>query len=245
MPKIPSAQPAPQYSVGQLLVVDPLHPLDVLGALLHDLVELAAADEADRELRRQPGGLEDRLEPMERDQLADEQEAERLVGAPARMEEAVLGADEADAHALAWNLAELGEEVRVRLRVGDDQVGQPERLAVDGEQDPGGEQPLPEALAVGDEGLVERDERVEDERPLARDPARARDVEVARVADDDGVEEIVRARSAAGAPPPPAGAPVRQRAAQLSRCPSQTGVCRSITSTPAPRSADMTSAFRG
>ena len=71
------------------------------------------------------------------------------------MEQPVLGADEAHAHALAGNLPELREEVRVCLRVRDDQVRQLERLAVDGEQDPGGEHPLPEAPAVFDEGLVE------------------------------------------------------------------------------------------
>ena len=182
---------------------------------------------------------------MERDQLADEENAERLVGAPAGMEEAVFRADEADAHARSRNLAELGKEVRVRLRVGDDQVRQPQRPAVDGMQDPRREQSLAEALAIGDERLVERDERVEEERLLAGDAARARNVEVARIADDDRVERVARPRTAAAAPPPRAGAPFPSAADQLSRRPSQTGVCRSITSTPAPRSADITSAFRG
>ena len=73
------------------------------------------------------------------------------------------------------------------------------------------EQPLAEALAVGDERLVERDERVEDERLLARNAARAGDVEVAGIADDDRVEAVARPRTAAETPPPRAGAPCSQR----------------------------------
>ena len=72
---------------------------------------------------------------MERDQLADEEDAERLVGPPAGVEEAVLGADEAHAHARARDLPELGEEVGVRLGVGDDEVGLAERPPVDRGED--------------------------------------------------------------------------------------------------------------
>ena len=142
-------------------------------------------------------------------------------------------------------LAELGEEVRVRLRVGDDEVGLAKRAPVDRRQDRGAEPALLEAPAVADERLVERDERVEDQRPLAGDAPRARDVEVARVADDDGVEGDARRESQphlgeerAGSPPPSArpscrGALPRRRA------------CRSKTSTPASRSAEITWALRG
>ena len=49
------------------------------------------------------------------------------------MEQPVLGADETHLHALAGNLAELREEIRICLRVRDDQVRQLQRLAVDGQ----------------------------------------------------------------------------------------------------------------
>ena len=51
---------------------------------------------------------------------------------------------------------------------------------------------MPEARTIGDERVVERDEGVEEQRLLAGDATCARDVEVARVPDDDGVERVFR-----------------------------------------------------
>jgi hypothetical protein len=129
---------------------------------------------------------------VERDQLADEQCRERLARPPTRPEDPLFGADVADGDSARWDAAELGEKLRVRLRVGDDEVGGAERTPVDRREQPRGDRTRPEAAAVADERVGERDERVEDDRPLAGDAARRREVEVARVADDDDVEAFPR-----------------------------------------------------
>ena len=82
--------------LGQVLVLDPLDPLDVGRALGEQPVELAAADDAERDLGREPRRGEDRLDAVERDQLADEERVEVLRRLPPGPEEALLGADEAD-----------------------------------------------------------------------------------------------------------------------------------------------------
>ena len=59
---------------GQLFVVDPAHVLDVRrGGSTERALELAAADDPEAELGREPRRFEDRLEPVQRDQLADEE----------------------------------------------------------------------------------------------------------------------------------------------------------------------------
>ena len=85
----------------------------------------------------------------------------------------------------------LAEERGVRLRVGDDEVGRAEGGLVDGAHDAGGGRARPEPPAVADERVVERDERVEDDRPPARDAPGGRQVEVPRVADDDDVRVVL------------------------------------------------------
>ena len=172
----------------QVLVGDPAGPLDVRRMLVHHAVELAAADDAHRHVWSEPCRLEDRLQAVERDQLADEEDAKRLVGPPTCVEEPVLRADEADADALAGDPPQLGEEVRVRLGVRDDEVGLPQRTAVDGRQHGRPEPSLAKPPAVGHERLVQRDERVEDQRPAAGDATGPRHVEVPGIADDHGVE---------------------------------------------------------
>ncbi len=167
-------------------------PLDIRGPLLEELVELPAPDYSHVQLRRESRSLEDRLEPVQGNQLPDEEEAERLVRPPGRAEQPLLRAHEADLDPRARDLADLREEVRVRLGVGDDEVGEPECAAVDRGENPCGKRAAPESAAVGDERVVERDERVEDERPLPGDSASAGNVEVTRVADEDGVEGIAR-----------------------------------------------------
>ena len=181
----------------QVLVGDPRDPLDVGRMVVQQAVELTAADNAHGDLGSEPCRLEDRLQAVERDQLADEEDAERLVGPPASVEETVLGADEAHTDTRAGNSAELGEEVRIRFGVRDHEVGLAERPAVDGRQHRGSEPALAKAPAVGDERLVQRNERVEDQRPAARDATGPRDVEVAGVADDHRVEWHPRRESQA------------------------------------------------
>ena len=183
----------PLVLLRQLLVVDPVDPLDVRRPLVEERVELAAADDAKRDLGREARRRQDRLEPVQRDQLADEERVEVLRRLPARPEEPLLGADEADRQPLLGQPAELGEVACVLLRVGDDEVGAPERDPVDPAEDAGGGRARPEAAAVLDEGLVERDERVEDDGTAACDPPGRGQVEVARVADDDGVEALAPA----------------------------------------------------
>ena len=125
---------------------------------------------------------------MQRDQLADEEARERLVRCPARPEQPLLRADEADGEALRGERGKLGQEVGLRLRVGDHEIGPPQRRAVEGEQRPRREAAGPEAPPVGDERVRERDERVEDQRSPARGPPRGRHVRVTGVADGDRVE---------------------------------------------------------
>ena len=51
--------------------------------------------------------------------------------------------------------------------------------------------PCPEPAPIADERVVERDQRVEDERPLPGHAPRVRHVEVPGIADEDDVERVV------------------------------------------------------
>ncbi len=168
---------------GQELVVDPRDPFDVRRVVCEQRLELAAADDADPKLRREPRRRQDRLEPVQRDQLPDEEE--RAAAGPAGTEDPLLSADEAD---LDPARAELAEELRVSLGVGHDEVGRPERGAVDPGERPRGQRAAAEAAAVVDESVGEGDERVQHDRPPSRRPPRRGHVEVAGVADDQRVE---------------------------------------------------------
>ena len=232
---MPSAQPARWSSAGSALVLDPGHVLDVGGRVGEQRVELSRADDAERDLRREPRRGEDRLQAVQRDQLADEQARERLLRRPARLEEPLLGADEADGDAVRVEAGEPGEVVGVRLACRR-RRGRRERSARRSTRRERArrERAGPEAPAVGDERVRERDERVEDDRRAAGGPPRRRQVEVPGIADDDRVEALV----AAAAQEPRLGdaasrAASRGPARQPSRRPSQTGSCRSRTSTPA------------
>ena len=242
LPKIPSAQPAAWSSAGSCSYSTQGTHSTFGGPRVEKPVELPAADDAERELGREPRRLEDRLQPVQRDQLADEERVREGLGGTSRAEDALLRADEADLDPLA--VGELREEAGVLLRVGDDDVGGAKRAAVDERERAARKRAGLEARAIGDERVSERDERVEDHRRSTRRAPRRRQVEVAGVADDHRVVAL-------GRPPEQtklrAREPQRRRRARAPRVarPSHTGSCRSTTSTPAPRRHEITCALRG
>ena len=75
--------------VRQALVVDPRAALDICRRVLHQRLELAAPHDAKAKLGCASRGLEDRLQAVERYQLADEQRSELLRCPPPRREDAV------------------------------------------------------------------------------------------------------------------------------------------------------------
>ena len=167
----PERAPGGAVRLGQLLVVDPRDVGDVRRPGLEQGRLLAVPDDADLDLGRELGGREDRLEPVERDQLADEEGVERLRRMPAGPEEGLVGADEGDRDALVGEPEHAAEERGVRLRVRDHEVGGAEGGLVDGAHDAGGGRPRPEPPPVADERVVQRDEWVEDDRPPPGDAA--------------------------------------------------------------------------
>jgi len=79
----------------------------------------------------------------------------------------------------------------LRCFFGNHEVGDAQGPAVDDPEDARREQALPEPAAIADERVMERDQRVEDERPPAGYASRMRHVEVPRIADEDDVERVV------------------------------------------------------
>ena len=86
------------------------------------------------------------------------------------------------------------------VRVRHDDVRAPEGAPVGKVYDACSGRAAPEPPAVVDERVVERDERVEDDGPPAGDALRCREVEVARIADD---QRVGRALGFARAPQAP------------------------------------------
>ena len=173
---------------GKLVVLDPGDPLDVRRARLEQRVELAGANQPDPDLRRLARGGKDRLEAVERDQLADEQERERLLRRPAGPKEPLLGADEAVLDPLRRQAGEPREIGGVGPCVRDREIGGPERTSVDRGQRPRGRGAGAEPAAVGDERVGQRDEWVEDDGPATGGAPGGGQVEVAGVADEHDVE---------------------------------------------------------
>ena len=126
------------------------------------------------------------LDALERNQLADEERDELVCHVPARLEEPLFSADEA--HGNVAEIGELCEEAGLCLCVRDHDVGGAESVAVDALERTGCERARREAASVGDERVGERHERVEHDRAAARGTVRSRQVEVARIADDERVE---------------------------------------------------------
>ena len=112
---------------------------------------------------------------------------ERLGRLPARTEEPILGADERDLDRRGVELERLAEEARVRDGVRHDDVGAAERDPVDLAHDHRGRRPCAEPAPIRDERVVERDERVEDDRSSPGHAPRRGHVEVPGIADDDDV----------------------------------------------------------
>ena len=101
----------------QLLVLDPVDPLDVRRAARSSSASSWPLPTiAERELRREPRRREDRLEAVQRDQLADEERAESSAAATPGRKSRSSAPTKQTATRSAGRSAELGEEARVAAR---------------------------------------------------------------------------------------------------------------------------------
>ncbi len=204
---------------------------------MEEPVELARPGDPEGDVGHQAGRGEDDLDSVQWDELPDEECVEGTRGRGAGCEEPVVGADEADGHPVGSQPEPLGKERGLRLRIGNDEVGGAECVAVDRGERRRGAAAVAEPPAVGDEGVVQGDERVEDHRPTACDAAGGEEVEVARVSDEHrvGVAPVragARARRGQGALPArpratSSPAPARRRGSPPRRPPPLPGARRS------------------
>ena len=139
---------------GEVLVLDPAQPLDVRRRRGQLVRELAVSDHPERDLRCEPGGLEDGVEPVERDQLSDEERMKRLGRLPARVEQAIFRTDERDVDLAGRQAEGLAEEAGVRGGVCDHDVGAAEGDAVDLADDHRTARACPKPAPVADERVV-------------------------------------------------------------------------------------------
>ena len=72
--------------------------LDIRGNRVEDVLELSAADDAEVDVGCRSRGVQDRLDALQRNQLADEENHEQLAALPARLEQPLFCADVADRH---------------------------------------------------------------------------------------------------------------------------------------------------
>ncbi len=172
---------------GQRLVGHPRHVLDIRRPAAEQRAQLAVADHTKAELGHEPCRREHRIQPVQRDQLADEEHCGRVALLLRRREQALLRADEARGDACRPEPRQRREEARIRLRVGHDQVRGAERMPVEPQQCAARRRAGAEAAAVLDERVPQRDQRVEDHRAVPRDAAGDVEVGLPRVPDDDGV----------------------------------------------------------
>ena len=107
---------------------------------------------------------------------------------PPRPEKPLLGADEADCDPRAREARERSEELGVRLGVGDDEVGGAKRGSIESEQGACRNRPGSKPPPIVHERLVERDERVEDDRSAACGAPGRGQVGLAGIADDEGID---------------------------------------------------------
>ena len=158
----------PPVLVWQQLVVDPVDPLDVRRTRQQERRRAGRCRRYGRGSRARACGGEDRLEPVQRDQLADEECVESSAGcATPGLEEPLLRARRSRPRGAPRPAAEFGQVAGVLRGVGDDEVGATEREPVD-QRITCGRGARPEAASVLDERLVQRDERVEED---GRSPA--------------------------------------------------------------------------
>ena len=206
-PKMPRAHPALHSSAGmRSRSTQPVRPDGSAGrpaatfdvcrnALVEQRIELARTDDPERNVGSEARGCEDRVEPVMRDQLAVVHAVERLGRRPARPEERLGRPEEAHRESLTRHAGELGEEVRMRLVLGNDEVRDSHRPRVHGLQHPRGKRARPPASAVDDERVVKGTRGgLKTQRSSGRHAASARHVEVSWVTDDHDVELDARAR---------------------------------------------------
>ena len=133
------------------------------------------------QLGRRARGGEDGLDAVQRDQLADEQDHERLGGRPAGPEDPLLGPDVCGprrARARDLPARPGGRRSRVCPRRRDrPRAARADRRAASARA---ATRAGAEAAAVGDEGVGERDERVEDHRSPSCGALGGRQVEMSR-----------------------------------------------------------------
>ncbi len=142
--------------------------------------ELEPLDDPDGDLREELGSGPDDVGGR----VGDVQRAEWIRRRPGLGEEAVVGAEE---DGLGPPRSQRGEELRFGGAAADDEIRGTQSPAVDDTQEGGGRGAWPESPPDRDELVLEREERVEDERRAACQAAGAGNVEVSGIADDDDV----------------------------------------------------------
>ena len=165
--------------------------LDVGRARVEERRELSVARHDEADLWDQGGGGEDRLQPVQRDELPDEQDVRPLDLDRAGREQIVLRPDERDLDPLLRQAEGIAEVVGVRLGVRDDEIREPERRPVERPHDGRRRRARREDTAIAGERVGQGDERVEHHRPAAGDATRRRHVGVPRIADHDHVRLCV------------------------------------------------------
>ena len=223
VPKIPSAQPARWSSSGsRSYSTHGTH--STFGGRARAARESSwpLPTTAEAELRRAPRRLEDRLEAVQRDQLADEQARDGSAAsnrdgrpAPPRRRGRPRCARAACPRARRrWRRLRVSATTRSAARKRGRSIARkrPRRDASRGE-----------APAVGDERVGERDEWVEHDRLSARRAPGRGKVEVPRVADDEHVEVGVAPGAAAPARPARAAPQRRLRHSICARRPPTPG----------------------
>ena len=184
-----------------VLVVDPRDPLDVWRAVVEELLELAAADDAKRDLGREARPRRGSSRAREAGSAC--RRTARGTGVsgcqPGRKSRSSAPTKQTSTRPRA-SPNSLAEERGVRLGVGDDEIGAPKRPPVDEVDDAGTRRAAPEAATVVDERVEERDERVEDDGPPPATRFAAGRSKWPGIADDQGVGVALGVARAAQAP---------------------------------------------
>ena len=110
---------------------------------------------------------------------------------PRLAEDVLIGAEEHDRRVLGSERAQVGG---LRLGAADDEVGEPQRACVRDAEHVGRCRVRPKAPPHRDQLVLEREHRVEDDRPGAGETPGPRHVEVARIPDDESVGALAAGR---------------------------------------------------